>query len=69
MTKGFVCELCQLFFSSKADFYKHLDTHSRREVLELKKIAEKKLQMTSEQEKDFDFELMKEWLKKKQQHD
>jgi len=69
MSKGFVCELCQFFFSSEADFYKHLCKHSREEVLELKRIAEKKIQMTSEEEKDFDFEFLKVWLKRNRKHD
>ena len=54
-------------FSAEEDFYSHLNKHSRNEVLEIKGIAEKKLQMTPEEEKDFDFELMKKWLKKKSQ--
>jgi len=36
---GYVCELCQTFFSSLESFYKHLQTHSRQEVEALKKLA------------------------------
>jgi len=56
-------------FSAEEDFYSHLNKHSRNEVLEIKRIGEKKLQMTPEEEKDFDFELMKKWLKRHEQPD
>lgn len=56
-------------FSAEEDFYSHLNKHSRKEVLEIRRIGEKKLQMIPEEEKDFDFELMKKWLKTRRQLD
>jgi len=36
----FVCELCQMQYSSEKGFLKHLNTHSKEEVKTLKKLAE-----------------------------
>ncbi len=66
MTDNYVCELCQWGTTSEDAFYEHLSAHSRKEVLELREIAKKKLNMTSDEEKDFNFRLMKDWLRKKQ---
>jgi hypothetical protein len=55
-------------FSAEEDFYSHLNKHPRNEVLELKRIAEMKLQMTPEEEKDFDFESLRAWLKRNSLH-
>jgi len=36
---GYVCELCQVFFSSPDSFYEHLKEHSREELEALRKLA------------------------------
>jgi hypothetical protein len=36
---GYVCELCQIFFSSPDSFYEHLKEHSREELEALRKPA------------------------------
>jgi len=36
---GYVCELCQIFFSSPDSFCEHLKTHSRQELEALRKLA------------------------------
>lgn len=52
------CELCQKRFHEE-NFYKHLSTHSKEEVEALRKIAERKLRMSSEEEQQFNMEIVR----------
>jgi hypothetical protein len=54
---SYTCEICQYSFSSEIEFFKHLDTHSRKEVETLRQIVLKKMNMTEEEKKRYDLEL------------
>lgn len=47
-----VCELCSKCYTPE-EFYEHLKEHSREEILILKELAKKTMNMTSEQYREF----------------
>ena len=40
ISKGYVCELCQIRFTSEESFLEHLSEHSMEEIEALKRLAE-----------------------------
>jgi len=53
---GYVCELCQRYYSSEEAYCEHLKTHTPKELGILRKIAKTKLNMTDEEERKWNLD-------------
>ena len=54
----YVCELCQMYYSSEVTYYEHLKTYTTKELEVLRKIAEIKLNMTDEEERRWNLDFV-----------